>query len=260
MNLRSLGLTAIIAASIFLTNRDGTKTIQSANPPITIEELVKSSTLEADLGIDVDLKLNRLELPSLLLKQRLVEQKELTGDEFDKLKSLIEKPEDIEFLYQSRNITYPDNNSEDFKIALKLVYGAPLDTFNHNNPAVCDEFAIFNASMLYKMNNVEDVYILSFCDSNTKDEITDCHAISMYRTKEGWNFTSNTNIYQINLPLFDDCLAKAIEEIGYEQNSVKEINILKIQDYSNWVYSSNISREYIKFNMNYFKNPLIKTK
>ena len=109
------------------------------------------------------------------------------------------------------------------------------------------------------MNHVEDVYILSFCNSNTKDKITDCHAISMYRTKEGWNFTSNTEVYQIDLPQFEECLAKAIEESGYEQNSVKEINILKIQDYSNWVYSSNISKEYIKFNMNSFKNPLIKT-
>ncbi|MDP3990680.1 MAG: hypothetical protein Q8Q01_05770 [archaeon] len=257
MNLRTLGLTAILAGTTFLNSCER-KNDFPVNQPITIEEIVKNPNFkDVDFGVAEAIELDTVDIPAYVLKQRLVEKEELTRNEFYKLKSLTEKPEDIKFILEKRNIKYPDKDSEDYKKALEIDYGAPLDTLNHKNPAVCDEFAILHASILYGMKGVEDVYILSFCNTNDKEEINSCHAISMYRTKEGWNFTSNTTVYQVDLPTFEDCLAKAMEETRYLKESVKKINILKIESYSDWVYDSNISRQYLRFNMNDFNNPLI---
>ena len=255
MNLRVLDLTAILTTSFFLSDCE-TKNDLPVNQPITIEELVKPPlSEEADLGVSEAIELDHSKIPNFILKQKLIEKKKLTPDEFYKLKTLIENPEDIEFIYQSRGIEYPDQNSEDFKKAFKIEYGAPLDTFNRKHPAVCDEFAMLNASFLYGMKDVEDVFILSFCDK-TLDKEHSCHAISMYKTKEGWNFTSNTDVHQVNLPTFNDCLAESIKNSGYDPKLVEDIDILKIEDYGDWVYDSDISKQYVFFNTDLFRNPL----
>lgn len=255
MNVRFLDLTAILTTAVFLSDCEK-KIDLPMNQAITIEDLIKPQVSEeADLGVIETIELDNPNIPTFILKQRLIEKKKLTKDEFYKLKTLIENPEDIEFIYQSRGIEYPDQNSEDFKKAFKIEYGAPLDTLNRKNPAVCDEFAMLNASFLYGMKNVEDVFILSFCNKNL-DKESSCHAVSIYKTKEGWNFTSNTEVNQINLPTFNECLAEAIKNSGYNPKLVEDIDILKIEDYGDWVYDSNLSNKYVLFNTNLFMNPL----
>ncbi|HIH11433.1 TPA: hypothetical protein HA241_04545 [Candidatus Woesearchaeota archaeon] len=161
---------------------------------------------------------------------RLAQKKDLSREEFDALRSLVQTPEDFRQVVRFRGVHYPKDSE-----ALSYLGPSSALTTHRLGQGICTDLANYFAAFFVDKEGYElyDVS-LRFVDE------WQGHQLIIYKGPNGrWGYADNLSVYPLNLSTQDQVvlnLKKRYGRIGFE---VEEVTIIGQVVSGPWIHDDN---------------------
>ena len=159
-------------------------------------------------------------LQDIYLQENILAQKSFTLFEFEDLAASINNLPELEKLLTTRNIYYPQINTDQFAYAHDTYYAPAWQTFNYQF-AVCDDYAMLALPFLLTLQHKDIIKNITLAEFQPIETQGDGHAIIIFEDHENkWGYVDNNLVNEPSYTSLDELLYDQNKNLHYTKTTI----------------------------------------